>query len=923
VPRARGHRAVGWALSCYRFRTSGFTACAASSQAIGEAEAAKTIQQIQDLQRQLRRSDLDNKFQAALSRWQTALAAAQGSGKKPKDSVVQTPPAGAVAQATPLAQVDPGTLSREAIELDKKAAELYRAGKYQEAIPIAEKVVQLREKLYGSDHPATADSLNKLAMLYKNMGDYAKAEPLYQRALAIREKALGPDHPTTADSLNNLAMLYKSMGDYAKAEPLYQRALAIREKALGPDHPATAGSLNNLALLYDAMGDYAKAEPLYQRALAIREKALGPDHPATAASLDNLAVLYGHMGNYAKSEPLYQRALAIREKALGPDHLATADSLANLAVLYGDMGNYAKAEPLCQRVLRIHEKTLGPDHPDTANSLNNLAMLYQIMGDYAKAEPLYQRALAIREKALGLDHPDTALSLDSLAGLYWQMGNYAKAEPLYQRALAIREKALGPDHPKTASTLNNLAGLYYAMGDYVKAEPLLQRALAIQEKVLGPDHPNTALSLNNLAELYKAMGDYAKAEPLYQRSLAIYEKVLGPDNPDTADILNNLAELYKAMGDYAKAEPLLQRALAICEKALGPDNPKTALGLNNLSYVNIGLNRPDEALKMALQAAQAEEKLLGNILSFTSEEQRSTFQKTTNPYTLFANLGQAPALAQTLLRNKAIVLDSLLEDRLVAGASRDPAQRAAVAQLVSAKQRLMQFSLEKPKDFSAQAVQRRATQQAELSKQVEDLEVALARQVAGLGHTRRALGVTVPQVQAAVAAEQALIELLRYKHYLGKNKFEMRYGAVVIGHEGEPRWVVLGKADEIEKNLKRYQKTVRNSDMEDPVLSELLRTLDQYLWEPIRHAHRHPQSRWRVELPLLRHAADAGQPFSRREILDPLCRQRPGSPAGVSDGSENGDEHLCESRFRSLEWTAIDRQQSDSSGKRGTRDALP
>ena len=80
-----------------------------------------------------------------------------------------------------------------------------------------------------------ATSLNNLALLYSDSGDYARAEPLYKRLLAIREKALGPDHPDVATSLNNLAELYRATGDYANAEPLYKRSLSIYEKALGPE----------------------------------------------------------------------------------------------------------------------------------------------------------------------------------------------------------------------------------------------------------------------------------------------------------------------------------------------------------------------------------------------------------------------------------------------------------------------------------------------------------------------------------------------------------------------------------------------------------------------------------------------------------------------------------------------------------------
>jgi tetratricopeptide (TPR) repeat protein len=731
-------------------------------------------------------------------------------------------------------RAEPGD-APDADSLNRQVVDLYHAGKYQEAIPIARQLLEMTEKINGPEHPFTVGSLNNLAALYDSTGDYAKAEPLYRRALAIREKALGGEHPYTAASLNNLAVLYDSMGDYVKAEPLYRRALAIREKALGPEHPFTAGSLNNLAVLYDSMGDYAKAEPLYRRALAIREKALGAEHPDTATTLNNLAALYDSMGDYAKAEPLYQRALAIREKALGPEHPDTAASLNNLAWLYNSVGDYAKAEPLYRRALAICEKALGPEHTDTATSLSNLAWLYDSMGDYAKAEPLYRRALAILEEALGPEHPSTATSLNSLAELYRAMGDDTKAEPLLQRALTIREKALGAEHPSTATSLNNLAGLYDSMGDYAKAEPLYRRALAIREKALGAEHPDTATSLNNLAELYKTMGERAKAEPLLQRALAIREKALSPEHPDTARSLNNLAGLYRSMGDYANAEPLLRRALEICEKALGPEHPFTAGNLSNLAILDIDLGKGSDALELAARAGKSQETQLGNILSFTSEQQRLAFQDTTNPFTLSATLGSAPDIAQSILRNKGVVLDSLLEDRLVAEASKDAKQRAVIDQLRAAKQRYTQLLMEVPKDFSAEARQRREAELEKRAAQVEELEATLAQQVSGLGRARRALSITLAQVQAALAGDQVLVELLRYNHYLGKNKWERRYGALVIASKGEPRWVPLGDAAAMEKKVELYRKSVCG-DTDETTLHSVIRALHDQVWAPIEEA---------------------------------------------------------------------------------------
>ena len=154
--------------------------------------------------------------------------------------------------------------------LNQEVQDLYRAGKYTQAVVVALEALGVAEENVGPDHPHVALSLSYLALLYDNRGDYTKAEPLYKRSLAIDEKALGPDHPSVATDLHNLASLYYALGDYAKAEPLYKRSLAIWEKALGPYHPEVATSLEHLAALYRATRRGAKAEALEQRAAKIR-----------------------------------------------------------------------------------------------------------------------------------------------------------------------------------------------------------------------------------------------------------------------------------------------------------------------------------------------------------------------------------------------------------------------------------------------------------------------------------------------------------------------------------------------------------------------------------------------------------------------------------------------------------------------------
>jgi tetratricopeptide (TPR) repeat protein len=516
--------------------------------------------------------------------------------------------------------------------LNQKVFKLFNEGRYNEAIPIAEKALAIREKNLGLEHPEVATSLNNLAWLYKKIGDYSRAEPLFKKSLRILEKVYGPKHPRVATGVNNLAQLYSDLRDYARAEPLYKRALDIREKALGPEHSDVATSLNNLAWLYEQLGDYAKAELFYKKSLAIWQKALGPEHPQVARGYNNLASLYQSLGEFKKAELLYKKALPIWEKSLGPKHPNVAACLNNLAQLYREIGEYTEAVPLQNRALAIWKKVLGQEHPNVATGMNNLALLYIAIGDFDKAQSLLKKCLLIREKILGRDnpdvasvlnnlaalynilgeyntavnlslkalaiykkvfgpvHPDVAVTQNSLAEFYRELGEYAKAKALYESSMDIWEKTVGPEHPSVAKSLNNQALLYYAIGDFAKAESLAKRALVLSEAALGADHSDVASCLNTLGMIYNAYGAFSKAQAFYKRALLTGESSLGPDHPDLSPNLNNLANVYQSIGEYKKAEILLKRALTICKRTLGSEHSQTATSLNNLGmlYQSIG-----------------------------------------------------------------------------------------------------------------------------------------------------------------------------------------------------------------------------------------------------------------------------------------------------------------------------------------------
>ena len=667
----------------------------------------------------------------------------------------------------------------EAKTLNQKVRELYQAGKYSEALPMALRALEIRANALDPDHPDVAASLNNLAELHRAMGDYTKAEPLYQRALRIDEKVFGPDQPPVSLALSNLASMYHDIGQYTKAEPLYQRSLRIDEKFFGPYSAAVATDCNNLAALYLDIGEYAKAESLHRRALEIREKVLSQYHPDIAESLNNLAQLYSTIGDYTKAEPLQRRALDVEEKALGFDHPRVASFLNNLAELYRIVGDYAKAEPLFLRALGIREKAFGNDHPHVATSLNSLAALYLAIGDFAKGEAFCRRALDIREKVFGLDHPAVAISLNSLAELYNYSGKHAQAEILYLRALAINEKAFGPDHPNVAHLQNNLASLYFAVGEYSKAESMHLRALSIREKALGSEHPDVALSLNNIAVLKRVTGKYAEAGKLYRRALKIDEAALGSDHPNVSADLSNLAELEAAQQNHLSALDFLKKGLAI------------------------------------------QDREIQNIFTITTENQKLQFiQSISGYYEAFLSLihqhlnADPKAVREGLalvLRRKGIVFDAQARAREVLQGKMPEPVRKEWDRLSSLRGELSRLLIHKPEKMSAEQYKSKL---ASLQQQIEESERRLASESTLVAKELQQRTLTVEAVAKKLSRNSALVEFVKVHDYdfaKGTWKTSWRYLAFVLTGDGNVTLVDLGEAGALEALAQRALADIKTS----------------------------------------------------------------------------------------------------------------
>ncbi|HEY9403554.1 MAG TPA: TonB family protein [Pyrinomonadaceae bacterium] len=182
-------------------------------------------------------------------------------------------PAGATQEAaTPAAgQAD---AVKEADSLSRQVVQLYQAGKFDEALPLAERALKLREEAGGREHPSVAQALRNLAAIYHSKSKLDKARQLYKRALSIYEK-----HPA-ATSRVNIYKLHDALGvlerfafnNFIDAIENYERSLALKQSSLGAEHEDVIKTLYELAELYELLAHNDKALATHRRVIGIMEK---------------------------------------------------------------------------------------------------------------------------------------------------------------------------------------------------------------------------------------------------------------------------------------------------------------------------------------------------------------------------------------------------------------------------------------------------------------------------------------------------------------------------------------------------------------------------------------------------------------------------------------------------------------------------
>lgn len=203
---------------------------------------------------------------------------------------------------------------QEAETLNQSAVKLYNEGKYNEALPLAKRALEIRDKLLPRSDPRISSSLTNLAEIYMAQKDYKPARQAFERLLQIQEELFGPEDVNIAFTLDRLAVLHYVARNPRETEAAYKRALALREKTLGPNDVQVAEAWFRLGEFYRFERDLKPAVESYKKALNLFGKLTGPTSSEFQRASDGFACL----GYVHHNSELLDELRAIREQLFGP-----------------------------------------------------------------------------------------------------------------------------------------------------------------------------------------------------------------------------------------------------------------------------------------------------------------------------------------------------------------------------------------------------------------------------------------------------------------------------------------------------------------------------------------------------------------------------------------------------------------------------
>ncbi|WP_055712237.1 tetratricopeptide repeat protein [Streptomyces torulosus] len=241
--------------------------------------------------------------------------------------------------------------------------QVYGAGDFGGFQDLAPAVAREVVNCLGGEHRVTLDARELEARAYFRMGRYDESVALHREVLDIRERLLGTDHVDTLRSCEGLLAPLLLLDRHTEAVGWGRRALDGYRRTLGEDSSQALNVWADLIELLPHTDGERRYEEEGRALIAACERALPPDHPTTVRARQNFAWTLCTVHRYEEAWQLAPMVLADRVRAQGRDHPLALAALCLNAVAAHGLGRTAEAIGMLEELIERREGVLGPAHP--------------------------------------------------------------------------------------------------------------------------------------------------------------------------------------------------------------------------------------------------------------------------------------------------------------------------------------------------------------------------------------------------------------------------------------------------------------------------------------------------------------------------------------------------------------------------------
>jgi CHAT domain-containing protein len=406
-------------------------------------------------------------------------------------------------------------------------------------------------------------------------------------------------------------------------------------------------------------------------------------------------------------------------------------------------------------------------------------------------------------------------------------GDLPAAIKAYEEAMGASPAAMRGKTVLFAGILANQGNAYRRLGDYSKAEERITAAKRLLAD--SPDRPDVILAnmQDQLGSLYLDQGKFASALVEYEAAFSLRSnRAASAFNLGTSH--QNLGVAYGNLGRWDLAEAHSLKGYTMLQEAAGNRCAGSHIALGNLVALKFRQKQYDDAIVWCRKLAAARLDGWSNVLMSADDSRRLAYHSQGIETHWAATLGPwAPELiADTLLHNKAIVLDSLLEERRVGAEVAGITNDLVYSAMRDTRQKLERLELLRA---AGSLASNQVADLAQTQREMERLNTEMARTCTRFGVTRQFLSADWRRVRATLPAGSAFVDFVRYVHYVTPTNQEVRYGAVLLCPTASPKWIPLTNAIKLDEAISGYQKAMRHQG----ITTNQLDGLSRMIWIPI------------------------------------------------------------------------------------------